>query len=123
MKKAVLAVLIFAPFAHAAVNLTINKAGPVGEIAQLSEANEVRVVFSEPMVAVGKIPKIVEVPWFHVAPDVKGTFRWAGTTTLVFTHDPKKPLPFATKFDVTVDANATAVSGHSLGKAYHFSFI
>src|SRR5437660_1174278 len=115
--------LVCAVAAHAADKLTIVKAGPVGEVASLAEANEVRVVFSEPMIVVGKIPKVLDVPWFHVAPEIKGSFRWSGTATLIFTPDPKTPLPFATKFDVTVDADAKAVSGKTLGKAYHFSFI
>ena len=38
-----------APFA-------VLSAGPTGEIRQLQEANEIRVVFSEPMVALGRIP-------------------------------------------------------------------
>jgi uncharacterized protein YfaS (alpha-2-macroglobulin family) len=109
--------------AHAADKLTIVKAGPVGEVASLAEANEIRVVFSEPMIVLGKIPKVLSVPWFHVAPDIKGTFRWSGTTTLIFTPDAKTPLPFATKYDVTIDPEAKAVSGKTLGKAYHFSFI
>src|SRR2546423_15683295 len=89
---------------HAADNkLTILKAGPVGEIASLAEANEIRVVFNEPMVVLGKIPKNLTVPWFHVAPNIGGTFRWSGTTTLIFTHDPKTPLPFAKQYDVTID--------------------
>src|SRR5258708_5278933 len=122
MKKcAVFAVLFVASLAHAAPDkLTIVKAGPVGELAQLSEANEIRVIFSEPMVPLGRIPKVVAVPWLHVAPEVAGKFRWAGTTTLVFT--PSKKLPFATKYDFMVDAAAAAVSGHTLGKTYHFSF-
>jgi uncharacterized protein YfaS (alpha-2-macroglobulin family) len=116
---ATLLLCLVASIANAAGKLTITKAGPVGELAQLSEANEVRVVFSEPM-AVGRIPKVVEAPWFHLAPEVKGSFRWAGTTTLIFT--PKGALPFATKYDVTVDENAAAVSGARLGRNYHFSF-
>jgi len=75
------------------------------------------------MIVVGKIPKLLDVPWFHVAPEIKGTFRWSGTATLIFTPDPKTPLPFATKYDVTIDPEAKAVSGNALGKAYHFSFI
>src|SRR5206468_11801733 len=102
--------------------LTIIKAGPVGEVSTLAEANEVRIVFNEPMVAVGKIPKVVAAPWFHIAPAVKGTLRWSGTTTLIFTPDPKTPLPFATKYDVTIDAGAKAISGHTLGQSYAFSF-
>src|SRR3954449_3033940 len=120
---AVILLLVCAVAAHAADKLTIVKAGPGGEVANLAEANEIRVVFSEPMIVVGKIPKVLNVPWFHVAPAIKGTFRWSGTTTLIFTPDPKTPLPFATQYDVTIDAEAKAVSGHTLGKPYTFSFI
>src|SRR5581483_6295853 len=105
MKRALvlLALLSVCVAAHADQPLTIVKAGPVGEIADLAEANEIRVVFSEPMVALGKIPKVVAAPFFHITPPVKGTFRWSGTTTLIFTPDRKTPLPFATRFDVSID--------------------
>ena len=111
------------PAGYADDKLTIVKAGPVGEVANLAEANEIRVVFSQPMVPLGKIPKVVAAPFFHITPAVKGTFRWSGTTTLIFTPDPKTPLPFATKFDVSIDAHAKSVSGKSLDRAYNFSFI
>jgi hypothetical protein len=125
MKRTGPAILLFfcVLSAHAAdKNLTIVKAGPVGEVATLAEANEIRVVFSEPMVVVGKIPKVVDVPWFHVDPEIKGNFRWAGTTTLIFTPDPKTPLPFATKYTVMIEADAKAVSGKTLSKGYRFTF-
>ncbi|MCU1349139.1 MAG: yfhM2 [Acidobacteria bacterium] len=114
--------LAFAALTASAAKLTIIKAGPVGEIDSLAEANEIRVVFSEPMVAVGKVPKNLTVPWFHIAPQVTGAFRWSGTTTLIFTPDPKTPLPFATKFDVTVDAGVKSIAGNLLDKPYSFSF-
>ncbi|HET7710828.1 MAG TPA: MG2 domain-containing protein [Thermoanaerobaculia bacterium] len=104
----------------AAQQLTVLKAGPVGEVAQLAEANEVRIVFSEPMVALGKIPKDSTPSWFRITPPVEGTFRWAGTTTLIFS--PSRPLPFASRFDVTIDSSATAVSGRKLDRTYSFSF-
>ncbi len=115
-----LVALLFASPLHA--KLTISRAGPVGVIANIAEANEVRVVFSEPMVAVGKIPTTVTAQFFHMTPPVKGTFRWSGTTTLIFTPDPKTPLPFATKFDVTIDATAKSVGGETLDHPYTFSF-
>ena len=123
MKRSIVAALLLltlTPSAHAAATLRVIKAGPIGEVAQLAEANEVRVVFSEPMVAVAKIPKNLTVPWFHIAPSVDGTFRWSGTTTLIFT--PKAPLPFATEFNVTIDKTATSVAGNSLDRSYEFSF-
>jgi Large extracellular alpha-helical protein len=126
MKQKCAAILLFLCVVSAQAadkNLTIVKAGPIGEVAALAEANEVRAVFSEPMVVVGRIPKVLDVPWFHIEPAIKGTFRWSGTTTLIFTPDPKSPLPFATKYAVTIDAEAKAVSGKTLGKAYRFTFV
>ena len=57
MKRVFVLFLFFcASTLHAAATLKVIKAGPSGEVAQLAEANEVRVVFSEPMVAVAKKP-------------------------------------------------------------------
>lgn len=119
-RAAVILLLVAATSLHAAESLRIVKAGPVGEVAQLAEANEVRIVFSEPMVAIAKIPKNLTVPWFHIAPAVNGTFRWSGTTTLIFT--PKGTLPFATKFDVTIGKSAASLAGNTLDRPYTFSF-
>src|SRR5207248_8643991 len=82
--------------------VSIVKAGPIGELATLAEANEIRVTFSAPMVVIGKIPKNLTIPWFHITPPVKGAFRWSDTTTLIFTPD--QQLPYATKYDVALDA-------------------
>jgi alpha-2-macroglobulin len=108
--------------ARSAPALRVVSAGPQGEVAALAEANEVRVVFSEPMVTLGRIPDRVRPPFFKIAPAVPGTFRWSGTTILIFTPDPKRPLPLATRYDVTIDTTATAVSGRKLREPYAFSF-
>ena len=76
---------------------------PTGEVATLAEANEIRVVFSEPMVTLGRIPARVTAPFFSVTPAIPGSFRWSGTTILIFTPDAKRPLPYATRYDVTID--------------------
>jgi uncharacterized protein YfaS (alpha-2-macroglobulin family) len=102
--------------------LTIVNAGPRSEIASLDEANEIRIVFSEPMVALGRIPSQPEVPFVRISPAIPGSFRWSGTTILIFTPDPKQPLPYATTYTVTVDASATAVSGRTLAKPETFTF-
>jgi alpha-2-macroglobulin len=122
MKKAFVAlVLLFvAATARSAETLRVINAGPSGEIAAREEANEVRVVFSEPMVVLGRIPNPVTAPWFRIAPAVKGTFRWSGTTTLIFTPD--KPLPFATHYAVTIDKTAKSVAGNTLDEAVRFTF-
>ncbi|MGE5358103.1 MAG: MG2 domain-containing protein, partial [Bacteroidales bacterium] len=108
--------------APGATGLTVVSAGPTGEVAERANANEVRVVFSEPMVELGRIPSPVTAAFFKISPALTGTFRWSGTTILVFTPDPKRPLAYATKYDVTIDTTAQAASGRRLSKPYAFSF-
>ncbi len=58
--------------------LTIVSAAPDGEVASLAEANEIRVVFSEPMVTLGRIPAVVRAPFVRITPAIAGSFRWSG---------------------------------------------
>jgi uncharacterized protein YfaS (alpha-2-macroglobulin family) len=102
--------------------LRVVSASPNGEVATLAEANEIRIVFSEPMVTLGSVPARVTAPFFSVTPAIPGSFRWSGTTILVFTPDAKRPLPYATRYEVTIAAGATAVSGRRLGRPHQFSF-
>ena len=102
--------------------LTVLRAAPSGEIANLAEANEIRIVFSEPMVTLGRIPSPVVAPFVRIDPAIAGTFRWSGTTILIFTPDPKQRLPFATEYRVTIDRTARAVSGRQLAAPYSFTF-
>jgi len=95
-------------------------AGPHGEVNTIEEANEIRVVFSEPMVPIGAVQSSARPAFFHIAPSVTGSFRWSGTTVLIFT--PARRLPFATTYAVTIDAAATAVSGRRLDAAVTFGF-
>ena len=91
-----LSAVVSAQPAGSTAALRVVSSAPTGEVASLADANEIRVVFSEPMVDLGRIPSPVAAPFFHIAPKVAGTFRWSGTTILVFTPDPKRPLPRAT---------------------------
>lgn len=100
--------------------LRVVSAGPTGKAGKIQEVNEIRVVFSEPMVALGEIPAQVRAPFFHISPTVAGTFRWSGTTILIFS--PAKRLPLASHYEITIDAGTTAVSGHKLPDPYQFDF-
>ena len=102
--------------------LAVLSFGPQGEVASLDQASEIRVVFSEPMVAMGRIAEPVSAPFFTISPAVAGTFRWSGSTTLIFTPDPKRPLPLATNYTVTIAASAMALSGKRLPKPATFRF-
>src|SRR6187549_756145 len=122
MKRAVavLALLLLPALAFADDGLRIVSAGPVGLLSSMAEANEIRVVFSEPMVVLGRIPSPVTAPFFRMDPKVKGTFRWSGTTTLIFTPD--QSLDYATEYAVVIDRSAKAVSGRTLDENYRWTF-
>ena len=113
---------VLAAGAQAPPTLTVLRAGPTGEISELDQANEIRIVFSEPMVALGRIPARVEAPFVRIEPALQGTFRWSGTTILIFTPDPKQPPSYATTFRVSIDTSARAVSGRQLPAPYTFTF-
>lgn len=110
----------FAQPASSTTGLRIVSAGPTGEIAKLEQANDIRVVFSESMVALGQVPPRVRPSYVHVSPAVEGAFRWSGTSILIFT--PSRPLPAATRYDVRIDAGVAALSGRRLASPYVFSF-
>ena len=48
-----------------------------GEVGQLSDADEVRIIFSEPMVALGTVPPGSAPPWLRVTPTAPGSFYWS----------------------------------------------
>src|SRR5262249_19241687 len=102
--------------------LTVVQSGPTNEVQNLREANEIRIVFSEPMVVLGRIPDPVTAPFVTIRPVIQGTFRWSGTTILIFTPDPARKLPNATQYDVTIDTSAVAVSGRRLAGPSRFTF-
>ena len=116
------ATLFLAAAAAQSPQLTIVSTGPGGALDQLAQANEIRIVFSEPMVTLGRIPDPVVAPFVRITPAIPGTFRWSGTTILIFTPDPARKLPFATAYEVTVDTSATAVSGRALAAPVTFRF-
>jgi uncharacterized protein YfaS (alpha-2-macroglobulin family) len=107
---------------RAAAGLSVVSVGPQGEVASLAEAREIRIVFSEPMVALGQIPARVQPPFMRISPAIPGTYRWSGTTILIFTPDPARPLPFATTYRVTVAPTAKAISGRTLARPSTFTF-
>jgi uncharacterized protein YfaS (alpha-2-macroglobulin family) len=126
MRRLALACLFLLPFTLVAsaqnTALTVLEAGPTGPLGQLSDANEVRIIFSEPMVALGRVPSNPQIPWVTISPAIPGAFRWSGTTILIFTPDPASPLPYATKYTVNVDASAASAAGKRLGTPYRFEF-
>jgi hypothetical protein len=114
--------LLVATAAAQSPPLTLVNTGPQGLLDRLAQTNEIRIVFSEPMVTLGRIPEPVAAPFVRISPPIPGTFRWSGTTILIFTPDPAQPLPYATSYEVTIDAGASAVSGRRLATPETFRF-
>src|SRR4030095_16742793 len=114
------ALLFAAPVAAQQSPLTIVNTGPSGSLDSLAQANEICVVFSEPMVTLGRIPNPVTAPFVRIEPAIPGSFRWSAATILISTPDPRQPLPFATEYRITVDTSARAVSGRQLAAPYTF---
>lgn len=112
--------LLAVPPLPAAETLEVVEAGPRGEVSAPDETSEIRLVFSRPMVVLGRVPSPVTAPFLRVRPAVEGTLRWSGTTTLLL--KPSRPLPFATRFEVTVDETAVAVDGSRLTRPFSFAF-
>ena len=110
------------PGAGQSPSLTIASAGPSGELGQLADADQIRIVFSEPMVALGTVPTGAAPSWIYLTPPAAGNFYWSGTRTLIFSPDAATPLPFATRFTMRVDADATSVSGHALGAPFELTW-
>src|SRR6476660_6794904 len=97
--------------------LTVLNTAPDGEDASLAETTEIRNGFSEPMVNLGRIPSEPHPTFIKITPAIPGTFRWSGTTVLIFTPDPKRPLPSATTYQVTIAAGTPDASGRKLASA------
>ena len=102
--------------------LSVLNASPNGEVAAIADANELRITFSEPMIALGAPPAPASVSWFSITPAAKGAFYWSGTRTLIFTPEPSARLAHATRFTVRIDVSARAVSGRTLPAPFEFTF-
>lgn len=98
--------------------------GPVG---QTSDASEVTVVWNRPMrrLELAGEEKMLDgavSPVRLTSPSgaPKGSWRWLGTSAIVFAPD--KALPRATEFNVTVPAGTRALGGETLAKDHSFAF-
>lgn len=112
-----LVVACFIGTGHA--QLAVSAATPSGQLADLSEAREIIVTFSEPVRALSAIATGETAP-FEIQPRVRGKIRWLGTTSFAFR--PASPLPSATQFRCRIPADTRALSGARLPKDYIWTF-
>ena len=73
------------------------------------------ITFSRPVVALMSVEEQKALaPPASMSPAVEGEWRWIGSASVEFV--PKAPLPFATRFTVTVPAGLKGVDGSTLAQ-------
>jgi alpha-2-macroglobulin len=83
------------------------------------DPSEISVVFNRPMRPL-ELAGDETAPPVRITPAVKGTWRWVGTTGIVF--QPDGHLPMSTDFKVGVPAGTRALDGSVLEKPYEITF-
>jgi uncharacterized protein YfaS (alpha-2-macroglobulin family) len=116
-----LAALVARASAGLEKDLMVVSEGPEGALSKIEDAREIRIRFSEPMVALGGIPEKLEAPYVTIAPPLAGSFRFSGTRTLIFTPA-TDGVPYATAYTVTIGTGAVSSSGHRLKEPVTFHF-
>ncbi len=97
------------PKADAALRVAL--ATPTGRL-RTADRTVLRWLFDRPVAALGDIGgQLDPSPFVKITPPVVGAFRWASTRTLLF--EPKRALPLATAFTVTV-SGLKALDGTTL---------
>ncbi|HXX29586.1 MAG TPA: alpha-2-macroglobulin family protein [Myxococcaceae bacterium] len=77
--------------------------------------------FSRPVMPLGTVEAQGSVPPpARLEPPVAGEWRWLGSASVEFV--PRDPLPFSTRFTVTVPAGLRSVDGQALREPYAWSF-
>lgn len=105
----------------ASTPLEIIAATPQGEVDSPDQAQNIAVMFNQPMVELSNETESASANLLlQIKPEVKGVTRWIGSRALIFT--PSDSLPFATTFTVTVPKTVKSRSGKSLSNDYTFSF-
>lgn len=97
--------------------LEVARFSPEGNIDLVPELS---ITFSQPMIAVATQTEASENVPVKLSPEVKGKWRWLGTTTIIF--DAETRFPMATKFTATIPKGTKSAIGGTLEKDFTWSF-
>lgn len=100
--------------------LEVMLAAPQGALDSLDDATNIVVSFNQPMVPLQPLPAQEETGPMVIEPKVAGRYRWKGTATLVF--EPTEPLPYSTRFQVTIPKGTKSWAQQDLKEDYKFEF-
>jgi hypothetical protein len=110
------------PASTQAPRLAVLGGHPNGALTRTGDAAELRIAFSEPMVALGGVDLERAPAWLTIEPAIRAAYYWSGTRTLIVTPDPDAPLPRSTRFVVRIGVSAESVNGRVLGAPHEFAF-
>jgi uncharacterized protein YfaS (alpha-2-macroglobulin family) len=94
---------------------------PEGGAEGLSETKEIMVSFNQPMVPLEAVPEFETKGLLKISPEIKGRYRWRGTSSLFFIPD--EPLVGGTKYTCTVPKGTKSLRGTTLKNDYTWEFI
>jgi len=97
--------------------LTVVQAAPRDRV---NEAPDLRVTFSQPMVAVGTQAQVEQNLPVQLTPQPPGQWQWLGTRTITFR--PTDRFPMATDYEAIIPAGIAGVDGERLKEKFRFSF-
>jgi len=106
-----------APKIENAAPLEILRAVPNNAVPLVADLS---VTVSQPMIAVSSQTASSETVPVKLSPEIKGKWRWLGTTTLIF--DAEHRFPMATRFVATIPAGTKSAVGGALEKDFSWSF-
>ncbi|AKU90473.1 Ig-like domain-containing alpha-2-macroglobulin family protein [Vulgatibacter incomptus] len=79
------------------------------------------ITFSKPMVAVGGVQEEAKLAApATIEPPIPGTWRWLGSASVELV--PEKPIPFSTRYSVTIPAGIRALDGSALAEGRTWEF-
>lgn len=93
---------------------------PSGGTEHLAEVREIMVSFNQPMVPLEGVPEFESKGPLDIKPEIKGRYRWRGTSTLYFIPD--EPLVGGTQYTCTVPRGTKSLMGSFLKSDYSWEF-
>jgi len=100
--------------------LSVLSVSPRGKTRYPGQYSSVRVVFNQPVVALGKLGNNMKTGPIKFYPSVPGKYKWLGTRTLAFY--PEKKFTENTRIRAVLDSGIKAVNGSRLEQKYMWTF-
>ncbi len=100
--------------------LRVLSATPSGATETRDQSHAIVVIFNKAMVPLQEVPVGEGSGPLVIEPQIKGRYRWLGTTTLTFW--PNDTLPYATAYTARVPAGTKALDGSTLSQDYTWTF-